>query len=127
MNILDLKGMIDIDRFRKINIAARTPQEVYSRTDLAPEYNLDFLKECVRRIPVINFADFETGRIYARLEEGKWVWHDPDGLARAKQNSDAKASLEAIGSDGNGTVGDIPHPARDLDPEHTHTLGSWGR
>ncbi|MGI9463811.1 MAG: hypothetical protein ACR2OM_07725, partial [Aestuariivirgaceae bacterium] len=57
MNILDMKSMIDVDRFRKININADRPSDVYSAGTAAPERNVDFLKDCVRLIPIINFAD----------------------------------------------------------------------
>ena len=37
MTILDVKAMLDIDRFRKININAHAPEEVYAGDDLTPE------------------------------------------------------------------------------------------
>ena len=48
MTILDIKGMLDIDRFRKINIHAQKPADVYAEKDLAPERNVEFLKRCAR-------------------------------------------------------------------------------
>ena len=68
MTILDVKAMLDIDRFRKININAQAPGEVYVGDNLAPDCNVDFLKRCARMIPVINFADYDTGHVYARLD-----------------------------------------------------------
>ena len=76
MTVLDIKRMLDIERFRKINIGAQKPEEVYANENLAPEHNVDFLKRCARWIPVINFADYDTGEVYARLQRGKWVWRD---------------------------------------------------
>jgi hypothetical protein len=76
MTILDIKSMIDIARFRKINIGAQTAAEVYANMDLSPQNNLDFLKRCVCWIPMINFADYKTGQVYARLQRGNWVWRD---------------------------------------------------
>ena len=60
------------------------------------EHNVDFLKRCARWIPVINFADYETGEIYARLERGKWVWRDEQRFAAALKDPDAKAGLLAV-------------------------------
>ena len=96
MTILDIKSMLDIDRFRKINIHAQKPEEVYVGDNLAPECNVEFLKRCARLIPVINFADYETGQVYARLEHGKWIWRDEQRFAGALNDPDAKAGLQAI-------------------------------
>ncbi|MEA3024206.1 MAG: hypothetical protein QOK01_3058, partial [Alphaproteobacteria bacterium] len=70
MTILDVKGMLDVDRFRKIDIHAQRPEELYVGRELAPERNVEFLQRCARLIPIINFADRATGRLYARLEHG---------------------------------------------------------
>src|SRR5262249_20472185 len=82
MTVLDIKSMLDIERFRKINIQARRPAEVYFANELAPQRNVDFLKRCARLIPVINFADGATGRTFARLERGTWVWREEQTFAR---------------------------------------------
>src|SRR5262249_29319910 len=99
MTVLDIKSMLDIERFRKINIQARGPEEVHVGDDLAPERNVDFLKRCARLIPVINFADHDTGQIYARLERGTWTWRDEQVFARMLDDPDARAGLTAITAD----------------------------
>lgn len=76
MTILDIKSMIDIERFRKTNIRAQRAADVYANMDLSPQSNVEFLKRCARWIPVINFADYETGQVYARLQRGKWAWRE---------------------------------------------------
>src|SRR5262245_32252062 len=99
MTILDIGRMIDIDRFRKINIHACKPEDVYRDRNLAPEYNVEFLRRCARWIPIINFADYRTGKPYARLQQGKWTWIDERRFGEALQDSDAKAGLLAMNSD----------------------------
>src|SRR5262252_5836472 len=96
MTILDIKCMIDIERFRKINIRAQREADVYAGMDLSPQSNLDFLKRCVRWVPAINFADYETGQIYARLQHGKWVWRDKPRFDKALEDPEANAALHAI-------------------------------
>ena len=96
MTILDIKSMLDIERFRKINIRAQKPEEVYVGENLAPECNVDFLKRCARWIPIINFADYETGEVYARLSRGKWVWRDERRFADVLNDPEAKAGLLAV-------------------------------
>jgi hypothetical protein len=127
MTVLDIKSMIDIDRFRKINIYAGNPDQVYAGDNLAPECNVEFLKRCARLIPAINFADYETGEVYARLRNGAWVWRDGKGFSQALDDPDAKAGLMAV-SQGRGAapVKDDRMNWRPAD-EKAHTLGTWGK
>ncbi len=125
MTVLDVKSMLDIERFRKINVDARRPEEVYFANELAPERNLDFLKRCARLIPVINFADHATGRRYARLERGTWTWRDEQAFARMLDHPDAGVGLTAIAVHRPGAAAAGPPEPRDLAAEKTHTLGAW--
>jgi len=125
MTILSIKSMLDIERFRKINIGAPRPEEVYYANELAPERNVDFLKRCTRLIAIINFADYETGRIYARLEHGKWTWRD-ERFGRLLDDPDAKAGLKAVAADRyDSAAARIPAWIH-LATEKLHTLGAWG-
>ena len=126
MTVLDVKAMLDIDRFRKININAHAPTEVYVGDDLTPERNVDFLKRCARMIPVINFADYDTGHVYARLDHGNWSWRNEDGFARALQNPDTKAGLEAVAPKTFDATRARPFAQPDLADDKAHTLGAWG-
>jgi hypothetical protein len=126
MTILDVKSMLDIDRFRKINVDARWPQEVYAGRDLAPEYNTDFLRRCARMIPAINFADYETGQIYARLESGQWAWRDEKKFARALDDPDVRAGLQAIAPEPCASTAGPPVVSANPALDKAHTLGAWG-
>ena len=119
MTIVDIKRMLDIDRFRKINIRARRPEEVYAGEELAPEHNVDFLRRCARLIPAINFADRATSRVYARLEHGRWAWRDDAALSRAMADPDARAGLTAL----RVREGDAAAPA-DVKIDRMHNLGA---
>ena len=125
MTILDIKRMIDIERFRKINIRAKKPTEIYFGEDLAPENNLDFLKRCARWIPIVKFADFETGRIYAQLQRGKWAWRDERRFSEALKDHDAKAGLLAIAPNVYDAPNGVKEKPADVAKEKTHTLGTW--
>jgi hypothetical protein len=125
MTILDIKSMIDVARFRKINIQAQAPADVYANLDLSPEGNLDFLKRCVHWIPAINFGNYETGQIYARLEHGKWVWRDQPRFDKALEDPEANAALLAIGRNVyKPAVSERKH--NDVGAEKMHTIGAWG-
>lgn len=126
MTVLDIKSMLDIERFRKINIHARRPEEVYSEKELAPERNVDFLKRCARLIPIINFADYETGRTYARLEHRTWTWRDERRFAGMLDDADARTGLGAIAADRCDSVAARAPERVNLAAEKLHTLGAWG-
>jgi len=126
MTVLDIKSMLDIERFRKININARRPAEVYLGTELGPERNVDFLKRCARLIPIINFADHRTGRTYARLERGTWTWRDEQLFARMLDDPDGGAGLRAMAAQRCESAGAGTLERADLAAEKLHTLGAWG-
>jgi hypothetical protein len=127
MNVLDVKCMLDIDRYRKINVDATAPDRVYpDRGAMAAANNTHFLAQCVRRIPAVNFAARDTGRVYARLESGRLAWTDPDALARAIEDADTRDGLLAVAPDVlNGTSRPGAGP-ESLRADRYHTLGQWG-
>jgi hypothetical protein len=126
MNILDIKRLIDVERYRKINVDAKRPEAVYPDAGaMAPEKNLDFLLECARRIPAINLVDRHSGRIYARLEAGELSWADPPGFERALEDTDARAGLLALAPEAVRS-GCYPRGSpQHLDADRLHTLGQW--
>jgi hypothetical protein len=126
MTILDVKSMIDIERFRKINIQAHGAADVYAKMDLSPQSNVDFLKRCVRWIPVINFADYDTGQVYARLERGHWVWRDEARFNRALEDPEASAGLRAVAPNVCASPSGPEQRRTDVASEKMHTLGGWG-
>ena len=51
MNILDIKCLLDVERYKKINVDAKDPAAVYPDGEtMAPERNTGFLQECARRM-----------------------------------------------------------------------------
>lgn len=127
MNILDIKCMLDVDRYRKIHIGAKRPKDVYPGGDaMAAGNNTGFLRQCARMIPAIAFADHRTGRVYARLQGGKLDWTDGEALAQAMEDPDTRAGLAALAPEADlSALRGHPKPEY-LDPGHAHTLGRWG-
>src|SRR5690606_34739629 len=97
MNVLDVGGLLDVDRYRHINVDAKNAQQVHPGTSaMAPEHNTRFLAQCVSRLPAVNFADRHSGRIYLRTEHGKMVWTDPQILAAALSDAETRAGIAAV-------------------------------
>ncbi len=124
MYILDVKGMLDVDRYRKINVGASSPDRVYpDRQALAAENNVQFLSQCVCRIPTVNFVDRATGRIYARIRSGALAGTDPDILIQALADEETRAGILAVAP---SAMNDASKPVQlreVLQSKRFHTLG----
>jgi hypothetical protein len=126
MNILDVKCLLDVERYRKINVEAKSPAEVYPAAGaMAPARNLGFLQACARSIPVITFVERDSGVVYARMEAGRIGWTDPAGLARALADDDTRAGFAALAPDGLPSPGAVAGEQRRLEPDQAHTVGQW--
>ena len=131
LNVLDVKCMLDVERYGKVDIDATAPELLYSDKNLlAPENNTGFLRQCIERFREINFADQDTGRIYLRIASGKPAWIDQQALERAASDPDTRAGLLAAApavfdravpcTDQPKYLGDVAGPGR------AHILGRWG-
>ncbi|MFD1302657.1 zeta toxin family protein [Methylobacterium marchantiae] len=129
MNILDLRFIFDIERYRKIDINARSADEVYADAgSMEPRQNMGFLRDCVRRMTTIRFADHATGRVYARLDRGRLSNLATDIVPRSAEDPDLQAALVAMGVpvDRSGPLSAVPQPDEWLRPGEAPTLGRWG-
>ena len=130
LNVLDVKGMLDIERYRRIDVGATAPTLLYpDASALFPDRNSGFLSACVGHFRQVNFADQASGRVYLRIESGEPVWADPDVLPRAAEHPDTHAGLLAIAPAALNRA--LPGPELPVvlnggSRERTHTLGSWG-
>jgi hypothetical protein len=129
--VLDVGCLLDVERYRRIDVDAKTPATLYpDPAALAPGANVTFLRECVLRLAAVNFADQATGRIYARIESGTPVFVDPEALAAATADRDIGIALRTVVP----AVFVMPAPSNvevrtlaDADMRRrTHTLGVWG-
>ncbi|MGH8800306.1 MAG: hypothetical protein ACREX7_08680 [Casimicrobiaceae bacterium] len=130
LNVLDVGCLLDVERYRRVNIAASAPDLLYEDTGLlAPERNTGFLQQCVDRFREVNFAEQASGRIYVRLAGGKPVWVDRAILTRAVADPDTHTGLRSAAPaifDG-APAPDGPTDLRELiGAARIHTLGRWG-
>ena len=125
MTILDIKGMIDIDRYRKLNVKAKRPDDIFNDSSKSPKDNSQFLEQCAKLFASIQFADYRTGYIYGKLERGNWVWQDFEYLENTVDLSQWADGLRAIGWYDNASPAPKTGPQLDLQREKTYTLGSW--
>jgi hypothetical protein len=127
INILDVEHMIDIDRYRKIDVDATQPGGVYGDARaMAADANTSFIAQCVKMLPVVNFAAADSGRLYAHIERGRLVWTDPALLDRALADPATRAGLRAAAPDIEMFRNESAPQERALDATRYHTLGRWG-
>lgn len=127
MNILDVKGMLAVDRYRRIDVGATSLEHLYGRKEnMIASVNTEFLAHCVRMISNVNFANPDSGRIYARFEGGQLAWIDPVVLEKALEDEETRAGLLSLTPD-MGRGGPRSGPTRVVRTDGSHTLGQWGK
>jgi hypothetical protein len=131
-NVLDVKGMLNIERYGRVNVDAAGPEAFYAdRRLLDPEHNTGFLRRCcLDGFREVNFADQRTGRIYLRIRSGRPVWRDASLLQSAIADPDTESAVKAVAPRALG--GEVPEtgtPQYLRGPGGTGaapTLGQWG-
>jgi hypothetical protein len=129
LNILDVGGMLDIERFARIDVHARSPDALYSTADaLDAARNTAFLRRCVAEYPRVIFADQASGMPYLEIEDGVPVRKDAARMSAAVEDADTRVGLSAVASetglrDAAAFAVSGPLRARAAHP----TLGQWGR
>jgi hypothetical protein len=131
-NVLDVKGLLDIERYGRVNVDAAGPELLYAdRRLLDPEHNTGFLRRCCTDgFREVNFADRATGRIYLRVESGAPVWRDGSLMQSAIADPDTLSGVKAVAP--RALCGEVPQAGG---PQYlcgrggtgaAPTLGQWG-
>jgi hypothetical protein len=126
LTILDVSKLLDIERFKKIDVDALSPEDVYLEPAEGAQDNLEFLLQCARSMPELRFADQQSGRVYGIMTDGEWTMRDTDYVKSADFDDDTLAGLDALGWLPTN-LGLDGQQANYLDPEASdcNTLGSW--
>ncbi|MEZ5933485.1 MAG: hypothetical protein R3F54_16330 [Alphaproteobacteria bacterium] len=127
MTLLDIKSFLDVERYRRIDIDAASPEEVNpDADDMAPERNTAFLKRCAHDIAEITVADQESCRVIARIERGRLVWLDQGAFEQALTDPDQRAGLAVLAPETmRGQAIRAESPVY-LDADEAATLGAYG-
>jgi len=126
--ILDVANMLNIDRFARIDINARTPASLFpDRNVLAAQRNSGFLARCIRSFRTVNFVDRQSGSVYLCLEEGRAVWQDPPILRQARTSADTDLGLDAVVDGARLSQAEVTGSGRRLAKSAWEfpTLGDW--
>ena len=128
LNVLDIGGMLDIERFRRIDVEAKAPGHLYPEPALlAPEKNVAFLRQSVEHFGEVDFADRTTGRVYLRMSGGRPLWADRPLLEQATRNPDTRAGVATVAAAAlDGALPGPDNPTLLAREESVHTVGVWG-
>lgn len=97
MAIYDPEGLVNVERYQKIDIHARARDEVYPVDGtMAVRHNLTFLRQCLRSIPVVRFFDGPAGRPYLEHASGSFKVLDTPRLQSVLRNDGTAAILREI-------------------------------
>jgi hypothetical protein len=117
MNILDVQCLIDIERYRRIDVDAKDASMLYRDAgDLDVVRNAGFLRRCLAEIREVNFRRAEHGRIYLRVSRGVIDYVD---CHRMRRRTSSTRSLP-------GTSFVKSATPRFIDADAcVHTVGAW--
>ena len=125
MTILDVETMINIGRFRNINVEANCPSEIFDPKTLDTTNNMEFLLRCIELIDKISFADQTSGLLYAQIEGGKLLWCNHQYVKKQPSRSDIKSVFEFLDyRDCKGEYKMFIEPD-EIEQEKEFTIGRW--
>jgi hypothetical protein len=130
-NVLDVKAILDIQRYARIDVDATSADCLFpDRALLTPSKNVDFLKRCIRSFHWVNFAEQTSGRVYLRIERGQPILKDRPVFEAATLSPDTLAAIRAVAPDAlDGNVPEAPQAAylaANDGQAPPLTLGDWG-
>ena len=94
MTVFDIEGMLNIERFKKVDVQASGPDQIFEEASLAADANLAFLQQCCERMDQVIFKEAASGKAYAIIKDRRWVWR---GEAPSHFAKKTEALLEKAG------------------------------
>lgn len=97
LTIIDPMGLINIERYQKINIYARSETEVYPAAEqLEIQKNCSFLQQCITTLSKVNFTTEQKDSPYLIIEQNKYQIIDAELFENLKSNSELKDIFEIL-------------------------------
>ncbi len=96
MTVFDPVVLVNIERYQRTNIYARSPEAVAGPAEqLAVARNLGFLKQCLRQIPEVRFAT-PQGEVFLMARDGKLAVTDAATLQGQRADPEREALFDAL-------------------------------
>ena len=118
LTVLDMNCMRRMNRYQKVNIDAKGPDDVFLPGS-EPDDD-DILTDCIEMIPEVTFVDPKSLKVMGRTRKGECIWQidgffERSGLAKASANQAVEAG------------GTPDEPSLNIAEESKFTIGAWGR
>jgi len=126
LTILDIDLMLNIDLYRKVNIEASVPGDIFKDSDRDTLANTDFLIRCLTDIQDVTIADQNTATIYARLKDGQLIECNHEYLNALPADHNLKVILKAISQKAESSLTLTHESVIDIKQQQHYTLGAWG-
>ncbi|GAA0565551.1 hypothetical protein ACFQH5_02095 [Halomonas salifodinae] len=98
LHILAPLGLVNIDRYKRINTLATCPAEVYPDDEsLAISRNCTFLKQCLAKVPEVRFIDEASGEVYLQASAGRFSVVDAAILRAQRADPELAELFTALG------------------------------
>jgi hypothetical protein len=92
LDLFEPVAFINIERYQKINLMARSPETVYPEQEaLAVGKNIGFLQQCIRKIENVRFLDLASGLVYVTVNSGSFQVTNIDLFATRLLDPDLSA------------------------------------
>lgn len=100
MKIFDPECLVNINRYQKIKVDARCAEAVYPvGSPMDTPNNISFLRECVRRIPMISLFDGQDGPGYLEARNGTFRILDQAAYEKAMTSERVAKIISEIAPD----------------------------
>ena len=127
LNIMDIGQMLNVDRYKRVNVDAASRDEVFPGGDeMSAARNGGFLQDCFRKLKAVRLAEQASGKVYAWVEQGTAVAVNHCVLKRALKNPDTRNAFAAILPSLIEDAEGLEQRNETLDVHDIHTLGAWG-
>ena len=127
LTILDIGQMLNVERYKRVNVDAVSRNDVFAdKSDLVVQNNTAFLRDCFRKLKAVRLADQDTGKIYAWIEAGDAVAVDRAGLKRALKDDDTREALAGLMPVLIDDANTLEQRTGSLQGSNSLTLGTWG-
>jgi hypothetical protein len=127
LSIMDIGQMLNVDRYKRVNVEAGSRDEVFLDGEaMLAARNVGFLQDCCRRLKAVKLADQNTGEVYAWIEQGSAVAVNRVVLKRALKDAGTRDALSAVLPALVEDDDSLEQRSEVLDVSDIHTLGAWG-
>ncbi len=100
MQIYQLRSLIDIERYQRINVLASRPEEVAAPPEqLQVANNLGFFKQCIKRFALIEFIDRHSESCFLAVRRGSFDVIDAALLDKNLSDDSLREMLRQLAPD----------------------------